>query len=87
MIWSLLAELQVPIVVPMIYYDNVGVVLLAANLVLHSRSKHFELDLNFVRDHVAKGPVKISHISTDVQIADIFTIPLKISSVSCQTQH
>ena len=57
----------------MLYCDNVGAVLLAANPILHSRSKHFELDLHFVRDHVAKGHVQISHIPSDVQLADIFT--------------
>ena len=70
---SLLAELQVPHSVPMLYCDNVGAVLLVANPVLHSRSKHFELDLHFVPDHVAKGHVRISHIPLDVQLADIFT--------------
>ena len=70
---SLLAELQIPHSVPMLYCDNVGAILLVANLVLHSPSKHFELVLHFVRDHVAKGHVCISHIPTDVQLADIFT--------------
>ena len=54
---SPLSELQIPHSIPMPYYDNVGAILLAANPVLHSRSKHFELDLHFVRDHVAKGHV------------------------------
>ena len=44
------------------YCDNIGAVLLAANPVLHSKTKHFELDLHFVRDHIAKGRVRISHI-------------------------
>lgn len=63
---SLLSELQIPLPIPTVYCDNIGAVLLAANPVLHSRSKHFELDLHFVRDHVAKGRVRISHIPADV---------------------
>ena len=72
-IQSLLSELKVAVQTPLVYCDNVGAVLLAANPVLHSQSKHFELGLHFVRDHVAKGRVKISHIPADVQIADILT--------------
>ena len=72
-ICSLLSELQVQLPVPLVYCGNVGAVLLAANPVLHSRSKHFELDLHFVRDHVAKGQIRISHIPADVQITDVLT--------------
>ena len=68
-----MAELQVPVAVPMVYCDNVGAMLLAANPVLHSRAKHFELDLYFVDDHVAKGQIRISLIPANVQIVDIFT--------------
>ena len=51
LIWvrNLLTEIQVPLqVTPMIYCDNLSVVLLAVNPILHSKSKHFELDLHFV---------------------------------------
>nr|KYP35873.1 Copia protein [Cajanus cajan] len=40
---------------PLIWCDNLGVVLLTTNPVLHSKSKHFELDLWFVRERVAQG--------------------------------
>ena len=51
---SLLTKLQVPMAfVPMVYYDNLSVVLTVANLVLNSTSEHFELDLHFVRDHAS----------------------------------
>ncbi|WVZ00603.1 hypothetical protein V8G54_026672 [Vigna mungo] len=48
---SLLSELKVQYLHPVIYSDNLGAVLLAANPVMHTRSKHFELDLHFVRYH------------------------------------
>ena len=70
---SILSEIQVAVPTPLVYCDNVGAVLLAANPVLHSRSKHFELDLHFIRDHVAKGRIKISHIPANFQIAGILT--------------
>ena len=48
---SLLGELQVPMTsLPEIWCDNQSNVLMAANPVLHSRTKHIELDLYLVRD-------------------------------------
>ncbi|XP_072094129.1 uncharacterized protein [Arachis hypogaea] len=44
--------------VPMLYCDNLSVVLLAANPILHSKSKHFEIDLHFVRDHVNNKEIR-----------------------------
>ena len=49
---SLLHELHIPTSTPRIYSDNLSVVLLSVNPVMHSKSKHFELDLHFVRDNV-----------------------------------
>ena len=57
----------------MLECDNMSVVLLVANLILHSKSKHFEMDLHVVRDHVAKGLVQISHVPAHAQVADVLT--------------
>ena len=46
----------------MIYCDNLSADLLTTNPVLHSKLKHFEVDLHFVRDHIAKWHVQVSHI-------------------------
>ncbi|XP_016185165.1 uncharacterized protein LOC107626777 [Arachis ipaensis] len=75
LIWikNLLSELRVTASIPTIYCDNLSVVLLASNPILHSKSKHFEIDLHFVRDYVAKEVVKVSHVSGSVQLADILT--------------
>jgi len=53
-IWiqSLMHELCVTSPAPQFYSDNLGVVQLAANPIMHSQSKHFELDLHFIRDRV-----------------------------------
>jgi len=47
-IWiqSLMHELRVTSPTPQLYSDNLGAVQLAANPVMHSQSKHFELDLH-----------------------------------------
>ena len=45
---SLLQELHIPTKVSKIYSDNLGTIQLAANQIMHFRTKHFELDLHFV---------------------------------------
>jgi histone deacetylase 1/2 len=49
---TLLKELTVPFQTPTIYCDNQSAVLLAHNPILHSRTKHMEIDLFFVREKV-----------------------------------
>lgn len=54
---AMLDEIYVPIsTAPILWYDNLGVVYLAFNLVLHSKIKHIDLDVHFIRERVlAKG--------------------------------
>lgn len=73
-IQSLLHELQQPIhSAPLILCEILSVVLLTANPILHSRTKHFELDPYFVRDKVQKQQLQIKHIPSSEQTADILT--------------
>nr|AAV31277.1 putative polyprotein [Oryza sativa Japonica Group] len=56
--------------------DNDGAIKIANNPVQHSRTKHIDIRHHFLRDHVAKCDIVISHIRTEDQLADIFTKPL-----------
>jgi hypothetical protein len=56
--------------------DNECAIKLANNLVSHSRTKHIDIRHHFLRDHEAKRDIKIHHVSTEKQLADIFTKPL-----------
>jgi hypothetical protein len=56
--------------------DNESVIKLANNSVSHSRTKHIDVRHHFLRDHEAKGDIKIRHVSTKKQLADIFAKPL-----------
>ncbi|KAJ0700404.1 putative RNA-directed DNA polymerase [Helianthus annuus] len=78
LIWlkSLLQELGLHDAAPTLWCDNLGATYLTANPVFHARTKQIEVDFNFVREQVARGHLNVKFISTDDQIADIFTKPL-----------
>jgi hypothetical protein len=53
--------------------DNESAIRLADNPVEHSRTKHIDIRHHFLMDHQQKGDINIFHISTENQLADIFT--------------
>lgn len=64
---------------PMVWFDNLIIVLLSANPVLHAQMKHIELDLFFVREKVARREVDVRHILANAQVADVLTKPVAIT--------
>jgi hypothetical protein len=56
--------------------DNESAINIAYNPYEHSRTKHIDIRHHFLRDHVIKGDIVISHVETNDQLADIFTKPL-----------
>jgi hypothetical protein len=56
--------------------DNESAICLADNPIEHSCTKHIDIRHHFLRDHQQKGDIDIYHISTENQLADIFTKPL-----------
>ena len=56
--------------------DNESAIKISQNPVHHSRTKHIEIQYHFLRDHVLKGDIVISHVKSEDQLADIFTKPL-----------
>ncbi|KAH9671758.1 retrovirus-related pol polyprotein from transposon RE1 [Citrus sinensis] len=81
---SLLGELKMEIEnIPIILSDSTSAAAIAANPVYHSRTKHFEIDLHFLRDKVTKGELEINYIGSNDQIADVLTKPLPHHKFSC----
>ena len=78
-ITNLLNELQIPQSdSPILLCDNIGATYLCSNPINHSRMKHISLDYHFVREQVQSRCIKVSHVSTKDQIADLLTKPLPV---------
>ena len=56
--------------------DNQSGIRMNENPVFHDRSKHIDIRYHFIRDMVQRGAVRLDHIGTDEQVADILTKPL-----------
>jgi len=71
---QLLQELHIPLkVATVVYCDNVSAVYMTANPVHHRCTKHIEIDIHFVRENVALGEVRVLHVPSQYQFADIMT--------------
>ncbi|GJW78670.1 hypothetical protein Tco_0140352 [Tanacetum coccineum] len=55
------------------YCNNRSAIALCCNNVQHSKSKHIDIRHHFIREHVEKGVVELYFVTTDYQLADIFT--------------
>nr|GEU63413.1 copia protein [Tanacetum cinerariifolium] len=53
--------------------DNSSAIQIAANPVFHERTKHFELDVHFVKEKVLAGVIKTVKVCSNLQTADVFT--------------
>nr|GEZ30790.1 copia protein [Tanacetum cinerariifolium] len=56
-----------------LYCDNCSAIALCCNNVQHSRSKHIDICHHFIREQVERGVVELYFVSTNYQLADIFT--------------
>jgi hypothetical protein len=77
---SLIQELSVSLPSsPIIYCDNVRATQLSSNPIFHSRMKHVAVDYHFICDQVQSGRLRVAHVSSADQLANILTKPLPTS--------
>ncbi|KAL1215127.1 Retrovirus-related Pol polyprotein from transposon RE1 [Cardamine amara subsp. amara] len=60
----------------LIYCDNESAINIAKNPVQHSRTKHINIRHHFICELVEEKLVIVDHVSTEFQLADLFTKPL-----------
>ncbi|GJU21463.1 hypothetical protein Tco_1154805 [Tanacetum coccineum] len=80
-IWILkvLAELNIDTSLHVsLHCDNSSGIQIAANHVFHERTKHFEIELFFLREKVPDGVVKTIKIKSADNTTDIFTKGLSV---------
>ena len=68
-IQTLLFELGVPFKTPVVFCDNQSSATLAYNPVLHTRTKHIEIDVFFVRERVLTQTIVRIYSPSDLQTA------------------
>ena len=56
-----------------IYEDNQGCISLVKNPVFHSRTKHIDIEFDFLREKVEKGVIELEYMPTDEMVADDLT--------------
>ena len=70
---QLLQELHAPLHrATLVYCDNISALYLSSNPVQHQCTKNIKIDLHFVCKRVVVGDLRVLHVPTSSQYADIF---------------
>src|SRR5271170_3285508 len=56
-----------------LYCDNQGAISLAKNPMHHAKTKHVDVQLHFIRDHIEKGTINVEYCPTEDMLADVMT--------------
>jgi hypothetical protein len=70
---KLCGELKIPVSVPRLLCDNMAAIVLTTKPGKHHKSKHIDNKYHFVRLLVGRNELRIQHVGTNDQIADVMT--------------
>ena len=75
LIWmkQMLEEYDVKQDVMTLFCDNLSAINISKNPVLHSRTRHIDIRHHFIRELIEDQIISLEHVSTEKQLADIFT--------------
>ena len=80
--WNILSSIMI------LHYDHVKIfcdntsTIIWLKMQINIKTKHIKIRYHFLRDHYEKGDIDIDYVSTDFQLADIFTKPLDYTRFS-----
>ena len=57
--------------------DNASSIALTLNTKGHARAKHIDIRHHYIRERVSNGEIKIVHVPSEDNLADILTKPLQ----------
>ena len=74
-IWlkNLLLDFQLAVPSVKLLCDSQAAMHIASNPIFHERTKHIDIDCHFVRQHVQSGMLKLIHVKSAHQLANILT--------------
>ena len=61
-----------------VFCDSNSAIKLSKNPVMHGRTKHIDVRFHFLRELTKDGSVELVHCSSEDQLADVMTKPLKL---------
>jgi len=70
---KLLLHFEVDVPSVMLFCDNKSAINLASNPAHHERSKHIDIDHHFIWEYVQSKVIKLVHVKSQHQDADVFT--------------
>ena len=53
--------------------DNKATISMVHNPVQHDRTKHIEIDRQFIKEKIVNGSLSVSDVTSKEQLADVFT--------------
>lgn len=72
--------MECPIIhTPVMWCDNTSAAAIAVNPMQHSRTKHIEIDVHYVRDQVLSKQLRVGYVPSSEQVADCLSKPLTYS--------
>ena len=63
--------------------DNKSAMDMCHNPIQHDRTKHIAINRHYIKDHIEKGNIRLLHVGTKEQLADILTKAVPGPALNC----